>query len=281
MTFNLGGFADGLSKIGKNMMESVTFYGTAKMALHNPDRGYYGGSIWMQQGGYPTGCMGGYMGGYMGGAYSPYNAAAINMAYQQGYASTMAAIQSSILGSQMPVNLPATDAPTASAVDSNQNTTAGAMFEKAEAEGQNFDFAKTAMSGETDNAKKSELYRNALEDIGKSLLMNIDKNAGNSDGFINLEEFINNELKGHPQLDNNTKAQIKARLQQAFNQLDMNGDKKADWKEFSSLIAMYDKNGDGEITPEEFKTSGQQLYQGHASQELRNAYSKFFGNLNQ
>ena len=75
MTINLGGFADGLSKIGKNLMETATFYGASKMALHNPSTGMYGPSVWTQ------GCYGGgYMGGgYMGGMYSPYNNAAIGI----------------------------------------------------------------------------------------------------------------------------------------------------------------------------------------------------------
>ena len=124
MKLNLSGFADGLSKIGKNLMETATFYGASKMALHNPSTGMYGPSVWTQ------GCYGGgYMGGgYMGGMYSPYNNAAIGMAYQNGYASTMAAIQSAIAGSQPVADLPDTDAPAASAVDANQDTMAGAAF---------------------------------------------------------------------------------------------------------------------------------------------------------
>ena len=273
MKLNLSGFADGLSKIGKNLMETATFYGASKMALHNPSTGMYGPSVWTQ------GCYGGgYMGGgYMGGMYSPYNNAAIGMAYQNGYASTMAAIQSAIAGSQPVADLPDTDAPAASAVDANQDTMAGAAFEVSEKTGQNFDFAKTSLESITDAAQKQAKYSEFAQQLAKSLLMNIDKNSGNSDGYLALEEFINNEMK-NANLTEEQKTQLKTKLQQAYSQLDQNGDSKVDWKELTAMITgLYDTNHDGEITSEEFQTGGSTLISGGAASALRTAYQNLFG----
>lgn len=274
MKLNLSGFADGLSKIGKNLMETATFYGASKMALHNPSTGMYGPSVWTQgcYGGYSGGCMGGYMGGY-----SPYNNAAIGMAYQNGYASTMAAIQSAIAGSQPVADLPDTDAPAASAVDANQDTMAGAAFEVSEKTGQNFDFAKTSLESITDAAQKQAKYSEFAQQLAKSLLMNIDKNSGNSDGYLALEEFINNEMK-NANLTEEQKTQLKTKLQQAYSQLDQNGDSKVDWKELTAMITgLYDTNHDGEITSEEFQTGGSTLISGGAASALRTAYQNLFG----
>lgn len=277
MTINLGGFADGLSKIGKNLMETATFYGASKMALHNPSTGMYGPSVWTQ------GCYGGgYMGGgYMGGMYSPYNNAAIGMAYQNGYASTMAAIQSAIAGSQPVADLPDTDAPAASAVDANQDTMAGAAFEVSEKTGQNFDFAKTSLESITDAAQKQAKYNELTQQLAKSLLMNIDKNSGNSDGYLALDEFLNNELK-NSNLSEEQKTQLRTKLQQAYSQLDQNGDSKVDWKELTAMITgLYDTNNDGEITAEEFQAGGNNLLSGSGASALRTAYQNLFGNREQ
>lgn len=277
MKLNLSGFADGLSKIGKNLMETATFYGASKMALHNPSTGMYGPSVWTQ------GCYGGgYMGGgYMGGMYSPYNNAAIGMAYQNGYASTMAAIQSAIAGSQPVADLPDTDAPAASAVDANQDTMAGAAFEVSEKTGQNFDFAKTSLESITDAAQKQAKYNELTQQLAKSLLMNIDKNSGNSDGYLALEEFINNEMK-NANLTEEQKTQLKTKLQQAYSQLDQNGDSKVDWKELTAMITgLYDANNDGEITAEEFQAGGNNLLSGSGASALRTAYQNLFGNREQ
>lgn len=274
MTFNLGNFADGLSKVGKGLMQNANFYGRAKMALHNSNQGCCGPSIW--GGGYISGgCCGGLSGGYMGGAYSPYNGMAINMAYNQGYGSTMEAIQRAILGSQQPaVDLPDTDNPAADAVDTNTDTAYGAIFEESEKTGGALSFAKTGMAEETDASKKQEIYNDELQKLGKSLLMHMDKTSGNTDGYVTAEEFLNHETKD---MTEEQKTQNKAGVQTAFNQMDQNGDGKIDWKEMSSAVASYDADGDGEITKEEFQTGGGNLLSGKASTSVRTAYQRLFG----
>ncbi len=279
MKLNLSGFADGLSKIGKNLMETATFYGASKMALHNPSTGMYGPSVWTQgcYGGYSGGCMGGYMGGgYMGG-YSPYNNAAIGMAYQNAYASTMAALNAARSGSMPAADLTDTDAPAAEPVEQNQDTTYGAAFEYCEKAGLPCEFAKSVLAGITDTAEKQTKYSEFAQQLAKSLLMNIDKNSGNSDGYLALEEFINNEMK-NANLTEEQKTQLKTKLQQAYSQLDQNGDSKVDWKELTAMITgLYDTNHDGEITSEEFQTGGSTLISGGAASALRTAYQNLFG----
>lgn len=260
MGLDFQAFGQSLQKIGKNMMQTAMFYGQSKMALHQSEFGF--GSIW--GGGYMGGCNGGYMGG-CNNMWNMYNQQTLNMAYQQGYTEMAFRLQQSLN------NTPTqhTKNPAADAVGKDTDTKLGAAYEEAEKNGTDYEVIKQDLTEISDTTQKKTIYTKAFEDLGKSLLANIDKNSGNQDGYITLEEFLKNEKA-------DTDATKKANMQKVFNQLDQNGDGKVDYKELTAMLAMYDANSDGEISKEEFTQGGQNMLNGTAAQTLQNKYNEFF-----
>lgn len=268
MGLDFQAFGQSLQKIGKNMMQTAMFYGQSKMALHQSEFGF--GSIW--GGGY-----GGYMGGgsiwgcgcggYMGGCYgmNMYNQQTLNFAYQQGYNEMAMRLQQSL--SNTPTQH--TQNPAADAVGKDTDTKLGAAYEEAEKNGTDYEVIKQDLTEISDTTQKKTIYTKDFEALGKSLLANIDKNSGNQDGYITLEEFLKNEKA-------DTDATKKANMQKVFNQLDQNGDGKVDYKELTAMLAMYDANSDGKISKEEFTQGGQSMLNGTAAQTLQNKYNEFF-----
>lgn len=268
MGLDFQAFGQSLQKIGKNMMQTAMFYGQSKMALHQSEFGF--GSIW--GGGY-----GGYMGGgsiwgcgcggYMGGCYgmNMYNQQTLNFAYQQGYNEMAMRLQQAL--SNTPTQH--TQNPAADAVGKDTDTKFGAAYEEAEKNGTDYEVIKQDLTAISDTTQKKTIYTKAFEDLGKSLLANIDKNSGNQDGYITLEEFLKNEKA-------DTDATKKANMQKVFNQLDQNGDGKVDYKELTAMLAMYDANSDGEISKEEFNKGDTSLINGTATKSLQDKYNELF-----
>ena len=260
MGLDFQAFGQSLQKIGKNMMQTAMFYGQSKMALHQSEFGF--GSIW--GGGYMGGCNGGYMGG-CNNMWNMYNQQTLNMAYQQGYNEMAMRLQQAL--SNTPTQH--TQNPAADAVGKDTDTKFGAAYEEAEKNGTDYEVIKQDLTAISDTTQKKTIYTKAFEDLGKSLLANIDKNSGNQDGYITLEEFLKNEKA-------DTDATKKANMQKVFNQLDQNGDGKVDYKELTAMLAMYDANSDGKISKEEFTQGGQSMLNGTAAQTLQNKYNEFF-----
>lgn len=268
MGLDFQAFGQSLQKIGKNMMQTAMFYGQSKMALHQSEFGF--GSIW--GGGY-----GGYMGGgsiwgcgcggYMGGCYgmNMYNQQTLNFAYQQGYNEMAMRLQQSL--SNTPTQH--TQNPAADAVGKDTDTKLGAAYEEAEKNGTDYEVIKQDLTEISDTTQKKTIYTKDFEALGKSLLANIDKNSGNQDGYITLEEFLKNEKA-------DTDATKKANMQKVFNQLDQNGDGKVDYKELTAMLAMYDANSDGEISKEEFNKGDTSLINGTATKSLQDKYNELF-----
>ena len=260
MGLDFQAFGQSLQKIGKNMMQTAMFYGQSKMALHQSEFGF--GSIW--GGGYMGGCNGGYMGG-CNNMWNMYNQQTLNMAYQQGYNEMAMRLQQSL--SNTPTQH--TKNPAADAVGKDTDTKFGAAYEEAEKNGTDYEVIKQDLTAISDTTQKKTVYNQAFTALGQSLLANVDKNSGNQDGYITLEEFLKNEKA-------DTDATKKANMQKVFNQLDQNGDGKVDYKELTAMLAMYDANSDGEISKEEFAQGGQSLLNGTAAQTLQNKYNEFF-----
>lgn len=269
MGLDFQAFGQSLQKIGKNMMQTAMFYGQSKMALHQSEFGF--GSIW--GGGY-----GGYMGGgsiwgcgcggYMGGCnnmWNMYNQQTLNFAYQQGYNEIAMRLQQAL--SNTPTQH--TQNPAADAVGKDTDTKFGAAYEEAEKNGTDYEVIKQDLTDISDTTQKKTIYTKAFEDLGKSLLANIDKNSGNQDGYITLEEFLKNEKA-------DTDATKKANMQKVFNQLDQNGDGKVDYKELTAMLAMYDANSDGKISKEEFNKGDTSLINGTATKSLQDKYNELF-----
>lgn len=267
MGLDFQAFGQSLQKIGKNMMQTAMFYGQSKMALHQSEFGF--GSIW--GGGYMGGCNGGYMGG-CNNMWNMYNQQTLNFAYQQGYneiAMRMQNVHNGTSGLSGTIPVEHTNNPAASAVPQGSDTKFGEAYEEAEKNQQSFNFIKPELAEITDANEKKTVYNQAFTALGQSLLANVDKNSGNQDGYITLEEFLKNEKA-------DTDATKKANMQKVFNQLDQNGDGKVDYKELTAMLAMYDANSDGEISKEEFAQGGQSLLNGTAAQTLQNKYNELF-----
>lgn len=256
MGLDFQAFGQSLQKIGKNMMQTAMFYGQSKMALHQSEFGY--GSIW--GGGYMGGCMCSYS-----NMWDMYNQQTLNMAYQQGYTEMAMRLQQSL--SNTPTQH--TKNPAADAVGKDTKTELGEAYEEAEKNQQSFNFIKPELAEITDANEKKTVYNQAFTALGQSLLANVDKNSGNQDGYITLEEFLKNEKA-------DTDATKKANMQKVFNQLDQNGDGKVDYKELTAMLAMYDADKDGEISKEEFTQGGQSMLNGTAAQTLQNKYNELF-----
>lgn len=267
MSLDFQAFGQSLQKIGKNMMQTAMFYGQSKMALHQSEFGF--GSIW--GGGYMGGCNGGYMGG-CNNMWNMYNQQTLNFAYQQGYneiAMRMQNVHNGTSGLSGTIPVEHTNNPAASAVPQGNDTKLGEAYEEAEKNQQSFNFIKPELAEITDANKKKTVYNQKFTALGQSLLANVDKNSGNKDGYITLEEFLKNEKA-------DTDATKKANMQKVFNQLDQNGDGKVDYKELTAMLAMYDANSDGEISKEEFAQGGQSMLNGTAAQTLQNKYNELF-----
>lgn len=267
MGLDFQAFGQSLQKIGKNMMQTAMFYGQSKMALHQSEFGF--GSIW--GGGYMGGCNGGYMGG-CNNMWNMYNQQTLNFAYQQGYneiAMRMQNIHNGTSGLSGTIPVEHTNNPAASAVPQGIDTKLGKAYEEAEKNQQSFNFIKPELAEITDANEKKTVYNQTFTELGQSLLANVDKNSGNQDGYITLEEFLKNEKA-------DTDATKKANMQKVFNQLDQNGDGKVDYKELTAMLAMYDANSDGEFSKEEFAQGGQSLLNGTAAQTLQNKYNELF-----
>lgn len=267
MSLDFQAFGQSLQKIGKNMMQTAMFYGQSKMALHQSEFGF--GSIW--GGGYMGGCNGGYMGG-CNNMWNMYNQQTLNFAYQQGYneiAMRMQNVHNGTSGLSGTIPVEHTNNPAASAVPQGNDTKLGEAYEEAEKNQQSFNFIKPELAEITDANKKKTVYNQKFTALGQSLLANVDKNSGNQDGYITLEEFLKNEKA-------DTDATKKANMQKVFKQLDQNGDGKVDYKELTAMLAMYDANSDGEISKEEFAQGGQSMLNGTAAQTLQNKYNELF-----
>lgn len=260
MGLDFQAFGQSLQKIGKNMMQTAMFYGQSKMALHQSEFGF--GSIW--GGGYMGGCNGRYMGG-CNNMWNMYNQQTLNFAYQQGYNEMAMRLQQSL--SNTPTQH--TQNPAADAVGKDTKTELGADYEEAEKNGTDYEVIKQDLTDISDTTQKKTIYTKAFEDLGKSLLANIDKNSGNQDGYITLEEFLKNEKA-------DTDATKKANMQKVFNQLDQNGDGKVDYKELTAMLAMYDANSDGKISKEEFNKGDTSLINGTATKSLQDKYNELF-----
>ncbi len=267
MSLDFQAFGQAMQKIGKNMMQTAMFYGQSKMALHQSEFGF--GSIW--GGGYMGGCNGGYMGG-CNNMWNMYNQQTLNFAYQQGYneiAMRMQNVHNGTSGLSGTIPVEHTNNPAASAVPQGSDTKLGETYEEAEKNQQSFNFIKPELAEITDANKKKTVYNQRFTALGQSLLANVDKNSGNKDGYITLEEFLKNEKA-------DTDATKKANMQKVFNQLDQNGDGKVDYKELTAMLAMYDANSDGEISKEEFNKGDTSLINGTATKSLQNKYNEFF-----
>lgn len=302
---NLG---NSLAKLGSGMTQTAM----TSIALRNSTN-CCGGSIFGMSGG----CFGGRMGFGMPSMYNPMsNPLGIGvfsptsmtntmntqygnaLAYQWGYQlaqqakmnSLASAQQQTLLQSQQ-LNQQRTDNDYAGNIDENQDTTQGSEFNKAinamvDEEGNAIEGKSYTISNPTDKEK----YKSDLSELGKSYLADIDKSAGNADGEITADEFINYEMKNglSSKADAAQKLQAMQAGQIAFSKLDQNGDNKLDWKEMAAAMATFDtdstgkaeKDLDGKITSQDYEAWSTNMVNQSSNifdTAVRKNYNQLFG----
>ena len=297
MNFNIGQFGKSLLNIGTGITNTALTYGIMK------DMNSCGGSIW---GGYFGGGFS-YGGGYpmMGLNYGAINAAG-QAAYMQGVQDRLA-----IEAQRMAEGLVKTNNKKAEAVSDNQDTSKAEAFENATksmcadgeaVSGEKFSLVsddwKKSLENGGDAKKLAKQYKASLSDLGKSYLSNIEKLAGNGDGYVSEKEYVEYSLKSDfPKLASDAteeekaeyeaaKAKAEQMAKNAFAKLDQNGDKVMDWKESAAVFAAADAenltgNLNGEIASEDFAKLSESISQSStnaADKALRKGYTSLFGN---
>lgn len=313
MGFSLNNLGDTLLKIGKNTLQTGTFYAAAK-TLNSPcNRGLsiFGCGTFSPC--MPMGIMGGYTLGYPGmggmglGAYAyganmalmtPYAQMAIGQACgqaaaladqlkaQSGGRFTIPGYQTPVL--QMMQQQQQQIEPTnneAAEKFSSHNTELGEQFEEHTKTGATTQFVMSDWEGKAAGEEKDKEYTQYASNFAKSYIANMDKKVGNEDNEITEEEFTKYNMASD--LDENAteaeKAQNKTLSQIAFKKIDQNGDGKIDWKEMAATLSVYDSmsgSRDGKITNEELAAGGSELVNSASTtmdQKLRSEYTRLFG----
>ena len=103
---------------------------------------------------------------------------------------------------------------------------------------------------EEESKELKEAYNQSIAYAGEAHIKNIDKEYGNGDGKVTVEEFIESLAKENQGID-------KAQLEQAAKTLDLDGDQKISGQEMSALMAFLDELGkedrrDGVISAEDY-----------------------------
>ena len=177
-------------------------------------------------------------------------------------------------------------------IDKNQSREQGKAFETTSnemvkdnkpVEGKSFKIIDGFNASEDDAAAK---YKNAVSELGKSYLAEIDASAGNEDGKLTLDEYIKYELNNlGTNATEQEKAERKLKAQVAFNKIDQNGDGKADWKELAAVFATLDAGNnskkDAEITAEEYAKATEKIALSNDftfDKAVRNSYKQLFFN---
>lgn len=235
---------------------------------------------------------------YSGGDwFSNYNSqVGIQMAQQMGYSDGLeiAAINQAAKAkaAQQKTGTPISNAKYAGDIDKNQSTKLGKAFDEASTQivdkdgkpikGKEIEIVKGGVDKTDKGAAK---YKQAVSELGKSFLAEMDQTSGNNDQQLTIDEYVKYEMS-HLKSDasDKEKAQAKTMAQNAFHNLDINGDGKLDWKELASSMAVLDadSNGklDGVITSEEYAKNTENLGQANNTtfrQALSKRYQQLFG----
>lgn len=268
ISFNLGKFAQNLQRVGAGMLGNGLFLAASREIQHGgfwgPGMGgFYGGSIW--------GCGGGMMGCtppmnifhpmYSSMNYNPYMAqAGIDQAAAYGHALAEQALAQSnqlVSGSQQ-----TTEADNADGAGGTEETSAEVEasneFTTKMQNGEDFQFVSNGWKNllnkpnrtEEESKELKEAYNQSIAYAGEAHIKNIDKEYGNGDGKVTVEEFIESLAKENQGID-------KAQLEQAAKTLDLDGDQKISGQEMSALMAFLDELGkedrrDGVISAEDY-----------------------------
>ena len=255
--FNLGKFANNMQKLSESLLGNTLFLTSTRSITRG---GMCGPSIWGCMGGlgggipytgsiFPMGC-GFYAGSMYGGMMDPglYNmgvqqtANAAEMYFQQNFAQIKASQQ-------------VTRQDTKFGEELSKNMDAQKEYKFVTDKWEELNNKENPT--EEEQTKVEENYIQSAKALGKSYLSYIDKQYGNADTEMTKAEFTTyflEKIVGNTATEEE-KAQIRADAEKAFENLDINGDKKITSSEMTSLIAYMDAlggKGDGKISANEF-----------------------------
>ena len=259
--FNLGKFANNMQKLGESFLGNTLFLASTRSITRG---GMYGPSVW--------GCMGGLSGGmpytgsifHMGGGFytgSMYGGGMMdpglyNMGMQQAADAAKMCFEQ---------NLAQIKASQQAVTQSTQDTKFGEELSKSMDAQKEYKFVTDKWEELNNKENPTEQEQTAVEEsyvksvkaLGKSYLSYVDKQHGNADGEMTKDEFTTyflEKIVGNTATEEE-KAQIRTEAEKAFENLDINGDKKITSSEMTSLIAYMDAlggKGDGKISAGEF-----------------------------
>lgn len=210
------------------------------------------------------------------------NQLAYNWGWQKGMEARLAAQQQQLaqLQQQSPQFLPKTNNKYAGDISKDQSTELGKSYDAKAKEmvdkdgkavsGKSFDIVKGGIKniGEKGSEERKEAlkqYKEAVTELGKSYLAEMDGTSGDGNGQVTQEEFVEHSLRDlSSEATSDKKQTAKLLAQIAFNRIDQNGDGKLDYKELGAVFATLDsdnKERDGVITSEEFEKNSEGLHE--------------------
>lgn len=210
------------------------------------------------------------------------NQLAYNWGWQKGMEARLAAQQQQLaqLQQQSPQFLPKTNNKYAGDISKDQSTELGKSYDEKVKEmvdekgkavsGKSFDIVKGGIKniGEKGSEERKEAlkqYKEAVTELGKSYLAEMDGTSGDGNGQVTQEEFVEHSLRDlSSEATSDKKQTAKLQAQIAFNRIDQNGDGKLDYKELGAVFATLDsdnKERDGVITSEEFEKNSEGLHE--------------------
>lgn len=211
------------------------------------------------------------------------NQLAFNWGWQKGMEAKLAAQQQQLaqLQQQSPQFLQKTSNKYAGDISKDQSTELGKSYDEKAKEmvdekgkavsGKSFDIVKGGIKniGEKGSEERKEAlkqYKEAVTELGKSYLAEMDGTSGDGNGQVTQEEFVEHSLRDlSSEATSDKKQTAKLLAQIAFNRIDQNGDGKIDYKELGAVFATLDRDSqdkqDGVITSEEFEKNSEGLHE--------------------
>ena len=253
--FDLGKIAKNLQTLGNSMLGNGLLLATTQQMNRG---GFYGTSVWSCSGGF-IGCtppLSIFHPMYSSMNYNPYlTQAGLQIAAQAG-----AEMMEQAMAQQNQLIQPADK--TEEPANDFSDVEASSYFEDKMAAGEDVSFVTSAWS---EKANKEDLsteeekaltdsYKKSVSQLGYSHTKYIDKEYGNDDNKITIDELKNYIKAKNPDEDDSTIEQYTKNL---LKTLDINKDENITGDEMTALMAYIDefgenKKADGKISPEDF-----------------------------
>ena len=278
--FDFGKFAQNMQTLGSDMLKNTVLLASTRRMP--PCGGFYGPSIW--------GCPGGLTGGFpMNSLYGPYPM----LPGQTDPYLTQFGLDGAYRRAEKYYNEAPVYSPTGRMTQTPTDTTFGKEFSDSLKTQKEFSFvtdkwqelnAKEDLT-EDEEAAVADAYRESAKELGKSYISYLDKEHGNNNGEMTLDEYTTyliDTLVG-PDASAEDKANVTQAAQEAFKKLDLNGSNTLDAKDMAAvmvyLATAIDNDVNGKINPQDYGNLQQQLISdsGQIVDALKPIYKRLFG----